>query len=134
MQLHGSEPVTYLLGLRPLLPPGCEIWATRAVSDFVPGPRHGADRTLFDTRVGTRCGGTGRKFDWALVEGSPELATGLLAGGLDPANIAEASRLGAFALDVGSGVETEPGSKNPEKLAQLFEALRPASRTEMVPC
>lgn len=134
VQLHGSEPATYLLGLRTLLPPGCEIWAASAVSDFVPGPRHGADRTLFDTRVGSGCGGTGRRFDWALVEGSPELATGLLAGGLSPANIAEASRLGAFALDVGSGVETQPGSKNPEKLAQLFEALRPASRGEMVPC
>lgn len=134
VQLHGSEPATYLLGLRPLLPPGCEIWATSAVSNFVPGPRHGADRTLFDTRVGTRSGGTGQKFDWELVRGAPELATGLLAGGLNPANIAEASRLGAFALDVGSGVEAEPGSKDPDKLAQLFEALRPASRREVVPC
>ncbi|MDV3257660.1 MAG: bifunctional indole-3-glycerol-phosphate synthase TrpC/phosphoribosylanthranilate isomerase TrpF [Sphingomonas sp.] len=134
VQLHGSEPAAYVLGLKPSLPPGCEIWAASAVSDFVPGPRHGADRTLFDTRVGTRSGGTGRRFDWALVEGTPELATGLLAGGINPANIGEASRLGAFALDVGSGVEARPGCKDPGKLAQLFGALRPASRKELVSC
>ncbi len=134
VQLHGSEPAAYVLGLKALLPPGCEIWAASAVSDFVPGPRHGADRTLFDTRLGTQSGGTGRTFDWSLVKGSAELRTGLIAGGLNPANIAEASRLGAYALDVGSGVEAGPGAKDPEKLARLFDALRPAGRKELVEC
>ena len=95
----------------------------------VPGPderhiRAGADRTIFDSGPG----GTGRAFDWGLVEDHGELARGILAGGIHAGNAREAEAVGAFAIDVGSGVEAAPGRKDAAKVEALFAALRPQSR------
>ena len=128
VQLHGGEDARYIRGLRPLLPAGTEIWATGAVGRDLPAPRPGADRTLFDTQIDGRAGGTGRAFDWQRVRGRPELGRALLAGGLNPGNARAASNVGAWALDLCSGVEAAPGRKDPAKLAAFFEALRPEAR------
>jgi indole-3-glycerol phosphate synthase/phosphoribosylanthranilate isomerase len=127
VQLHGEEDAGYIRGLRALLPEGTAIWAAAAVGAAAPAPRAGADRTLYDSGPG----GTGRSFDWSRLAGRPELAEALLAGGLGPANAREAARVGAWALDVGSGVEAAPGRKDPAKLAALFEALRVPVRGEI---
>jgi indole-3-glycerol phosphate synthase/phosphoribosylanthranilate isomerase len=128
VQLHGEEDALYLRALRAMLPDETEIWAAAPVGREVPRPRLGADRTLFDSQVGGRSGGTGIAFDWARIEGRPELRRALLAGGLKPSNAAAAARVGAFALDVGSGVEMAPGRKDAGKLHAFFEALRLPSR------
>jgi indole-3-glycerol phosphate synthase/phosphoribosylanthranilate isomerase len=129
VQLHGEEDAAYIRGLRALLPAATEIWAAGPVGRDVPEPRLGADRTLFDTQVGNRSGGTGCVFDWGRVQGRPELDTALLAGGLDPGNARAASRVGAWALDVCSGLEAAPGRKDEGKMRAFFEALRPEART-----
>jgi indole-3-glycerol phosphate synthase/phosphoribosylanthranilate isomerase len=134
VQLHGAEDAAYIRGLRRLLPEGIEIWATGAVGDSVPEPRLGADRTLFDTSIGGRSGGTGIAFDWTRLSGRDELGTALLAGGLRPENAAEAARVGSYGLDVCSGVEAAPGRKDPARVAAFFAALRLPVRGEMVPC
>jgi indole-3-glycerol phosphate synthase/phosphoribosylanthranilate isomerase len=117
-----------------VLPDGVEIWAAGAVGDSVPEPRLGADRTLFDTSVGGQSGGTGIAFDWERVRGRGELGAALLAGGLKPENAAEAARVGAYGLDVCSGVEAAPGRKDPARLGAFFAALRLPVRGEAVPC
>jgi indole-3-glycerol phosphate synthase/phosphoribosylanthranilate isomerase len=124
VQLHGREDADYIAALRPLLPERCEIWAASAVGNAIAEPRAGADRTLFDTAVDGRSGGTGRSFDWSRVADHPGLAHSVLAGGLNPDNAQAASQVGAFALDVGSGVESAPGRKDAGKLLAFFEALR----------
>jgi indole-3-glycerol phosphate synthase / phosphoribosylanthranilate isomerase len=129
VQLHGEEDALYIRALRGLLPEATEIWAAGAVGRDVPEPRLGADRTLFDTQVGSRSGGTGCVFDWARVQGRLELDTALLAGGLDPGNARAASRVGAWALDVCSGLEAAPGRKDEGRMRAFFEALRPEART-----
>jgi indole-3-glycerol phosphate synthase/phosphoribosylanthranilate isomerase len=134
VQLHGSEDAGYIRGLRSLLPDGVEIWATGAVGDSVPEPRLGADRTLFDTSVGGRSGGTGIAFDWARISGRGELGDALLAGGLRPENAAEAARVGAYGLDVCSGVEAAPGRKDPARVGAFFAALRLPVRGEAASC
>jgi indole-3-glycerol phosphate synthase/phosphoribosylanthranilate isomerase len=134
VQLHGAEDAAYIRGLRGLLPDGVEIWATGAVGERVPEPRLGADRTLFDTSVGGRSGGTGIVFDWARIRGRAELPSALLAGGLGPDNAAEAARVGAYGLDVCSGVEAAPGRKDPARLGAFFAALRLPVRGEAMPC
>jgi indole-3-glycerol phosphate synthase/phosphoribosylanthranilate isomerase len=129
VQLHGEEDEAFLKGLRPILPAGVAIWAAAAVGTEAPQPRHGADRTLYDAGTGAGSGGTGRTFDWSLLAGR-DLSNAIVAGGLAPQNIAAAARLGAWGLDVGSGVEAAPGRKDPALLAALFEALRPPVRGE----
>jgi indole-3-glycerol phosphate synthase/phosphoribosylanthranilate isomerase len=129
VQLHGDEDRAYIEALRSLLlPEETEIWATGAVGDALPAPRPGADRTLFDTQVNGRTGGTGQVFDWDRIKGRPELGDALLAGGLNPGNARHAARVGAWALDICSGVEAAPGRKDSAKLGAFFEALRPEVR------
>jgi indole-3-glycerol phosphate synthase / phosphoribosylanthranilate isomerase len=131
VQLHGRETEAYIAALRTLLPEGCEIWAVGAVEKEVQRPRQGADRTIFDTAVGGQSGGTGRTFDWSRLQGREDLGTALLAGGLKPANARAAGGVGAFAIDVSSGVEMAPGRKDAGKLHAFFEALRPPARSEL---
>jgi indole-3-glycerol phosphate synthase/phosphoribosylanthranilate isomerase len=134
VQLHGAEDAAYIKGLRSLLPDATEIWATGAVGDSVPEPRLGADRTLFDTSVGGQSGGTGIAFDWARISGRGELDAALLAGGLRPENAAAAARVGAYGLDVCSGVEASPGRKDPARVGAFFSALRLPARGEAASC
>jgi indole-3-glycerol phosphate synthase/phosphoribosylanthranilate isomerase len=134
VQLHGAEDASYIRGLRSLLPEGVEIWAAGAIGEAVPEPRPGADRTLFDTSVGGQSGGTGIAFDWARISGRSELGAALLAGGLRPENAAEAARVGAYGLDICSGVESAPGRKDPARVGAFFAALRLKARGEAASC
>ena len=130
VQLHGNEGGPYVRGLARQLPPKCEIWKAVTVARTVPERFDAADRLLFDTGQG----GTGKTFDWGLVRNHPRLAGSLIAGGIGPANIREAARLGAYALDVGSAVDERPGVKSPAKIAALFDALRSPSRMDVRQC
>ncbi|MGQ0558300.1 MAG: bifunctional indole-3-glycerol-phosphate synthase TrpC/phosphoribosylanthranilate isomerase TrpF [Sphingosinicella sp.] len=127
VQLHGREDAG---AVRSLVPGETEVWAAVQVGAGPLHPRTGADRLLFDSGSG----GSGRTFDWSRVRGRRELSRGLLAGGLRPGNARAAARVGAWALDVGSGVERTAGRKDPERLAAFFEALRLPARGEAVPC
>jgi indole-3-glycerol phosphate synthase/phosphoribosylanthranilate isomerase len=130
VQLHGEEDAAYIRGLRNLLPEGVEIWAAGAVGRELPEPRLGADRLLYDSALAGRSGGTGTAFDWSRLAGR-DLSSAIVAGGIGPENAADAARLGAWALDVGSGVEAAPGRKDPRRLAALFDALRLPVRGEL---
>ena len=134
VQLHGDEDPFYIGALRNLLEGRVEIWGASPVASAAPPPRAAADRTLFDTSVKGRSGGTGQVFDWSLLETVDGLDRSILAGGLTPQNAGAAARLGAYALDVSSGVETTPGRKDVERMRSFFDALRVPSRREVQPC
>jgi indole-3-glycerol phosphate synthase/phosphoribosylanthranilate isomerase len=129
VQLHGAEDAEYVRALRRRLPGSCEIWTAHSV-ERGPWRDRGGDRLLFDNAAG----GSGQTFDWSLVKGHPQLGEAIIAGGIGAQNIREAQRLGAYALDVGSSVDERPGVKSAEKIAALFEALRPASRQRVREC
>jgi indole-3-glycerol phosphate synthase/phosphoribosylanthranilate isomerase len=129
VQLHGAEDAEYVRALRRRLPGSCEIWTAHSVGRE-PLTGRGGDRLLFDNADG----GSGQSFDWSLVKGHPQLGEAIVAGGIGAHNIREAQRLGAYALDVGSSVDERPGVKSAEKIAALFEALRPASRQRVREC
>jgi indole-3-glycerol phosphate synthase/phosphoribosylanthranilate isomerase len=129
VQLHGSEDVDYVRSLRRDLPRGCEIWTAVSVGRD-PLASRGGDRLLFDNGEG----GSGRSFEWSLIRSHPELASAIVAGGIGAHNAVAASRLGAYAIDVSSSVEDRPGRKSPEKIAALFDALRPSSRGRLRAC
>jgi indole-3-glycerol phosphate synthase/phosphoribosylanthranilate isomerase len=128
VQLHGSEDADYVTALRHDLPADCEIWtATNAGAGLKP---RGGDRLLFDNDRG----GSGRCFDWSLVRGHPALSQSLVAGGIGPHNAQAARQLGAYAIDVGSALDASPGVKSPEKIAAVFDDLRPAARERLRAC
>ncbi|MFZ3581073.1 phosphoribosylanthranilate isomerase [Loktanella sp. DJP18] len=70
-------------------------------------------------------GGNGLSFDWRLLEGRQWSVPWMLAGGLRPSNVAEAIRLtGARQVDVSSGVERDPGEKDPDMIRDFCAAVR----------
>jgi indole-3-glycerol phosphate synthase / phosphoribosylanthranilate isomerase len=129
VQLHGHEDFEYMRALRRELPRTCEIWTALSVGRE-PLTSRGGDRLVFDNAGG----GSGRSFDWSLVERHPELPRALVAGGIGAHNGRSASALGAYAIDVGSALDLRPGRKSPDRIAALFEALRPASRQRLRAC
>ena len=89
-----------------------------------------ADRLLFDAKPPKEMtdalpGGNALAFDWQLLAGRSWPVPWMLAGGLDPENVAEAIRVsGARTVDVSSGVEDRPGLKNPDKIRAFLAAAR----------
>lgn len=85
------------------------------------------DRLIYDAKTpkGTLPGGMGLSFDWSLLASARHPGPWGLAGGLSAANVAEAVRItGAPLVDVSSGVESEPGLKDPAKIAAFCAAAR----------
>jgi phosphoribosylanthranilate isomerase len=88
------------------------------------------DHLMFDAKApngAARPGGLGLAFDWSILAGRRFERPWLVAGGLDPWNVAEAARLsGAPIVDVSSGVERGAGLKDPALIAAFLEAVRRA--------
>lgn len=86
------------------------------------------DLVLFDAAVPGADGGTGVRADWSLFEERRPSRPFALAGGLTPMNVGEAvRRVRPDVLDVSSGVETEPGRKDPDRVAAFSDAARQAA-------
>ncbi len=86
---------------------------------------------LLDAYSPGALGGTGERFDWALAKQAQQRfgLPVILAGGLTPENVAEAIiKIQPWMVDVASGVEAEPGRKDPAKVNAFCEAVRNASR------
>jgi len=73
---------------------------------------------VVDTHDPVQLGGTGQTFDWTIIDKArlegivPNAPLVVLAGGLNPSNVAEAVRIAQpWAVDVSSGVEDSPGRK-----------------------
>ena len=130
VQLHGRETATSIRQLRQRLPQGVEI--IKAISihpldDLALAKAYEplADYLLFDTKCET-VGGSGRQFDWSILNHYQGQRPFLLSGGIGPD---DARRLAAFShpqlagYDLNSRFETAPGIKNVEAL-QRFLAER----------
>ena len=87
----------------------------------------GAQGLLLDSFRKGMAGGTGTGFDWSLIPAMNKPL--LLAGGLQPENVADAiSQVRPFAVDVSGGVESAPGLKDAGRIRAFFEQVRLADR------
>lgn len=116
IQFHGDEEGVDLQGW-----PCATIKAVRVAADH-PLPdweRFPTDYLLLDTYKTGRYGGTGATFTWERAASLPAPCVQrlILAGGLNPENVAAAVRaVRPWAVDVASGVESVPGRKDSEKV------------------
>ena len=133
IQLHGRESPERVAAIRAAT--GRPVMkalgiATRADLAALPAYAAVADRILLDAKApadATLPGGNGRRFDWELLRGTDLPHGTMLSGGLDAANVAEAlMRTGLRAVDVSSGVESAPGTKDPSRIAAFVAAARAA--------
>jgi phosphoribosylanthranilate isomerase len=82
---------------------------------------------LLDTYTPDLFGGSGQIFNWDIAVEAKQFGRIILAGGLTPDNIAEAVRwVRPYGIDVSSGVESEKGKKNYQKLKVFIERARGA--------
>jgi phosphoribosylanthranilate isomerase len=103
----------------------------RARARLIPVLREGAtlperlpERVLYEGAVS----GTGRTADWARAHALAERTEVLLAGGLNPGNVADAIRaVRPWGVDVSSGVESTPGTKSSSKITDFVVAARAAT-------
>ena len=133
LQLHGHETPDRVAALRTRYGlPVMKVIGVRdegdlaALFDFSTV----ADQLMIDAKPPKGAvlpGGNGLPFDWRLVAQRRWLRPWMLAGGLTPANVAEAVRLtNARQVDVASGVESAPGVKDPARIAAFVQAANPA--------
>jgi len=133
IQLHGSESPERVAAVRDRF--GLPVMKAVGVADEGDLPAladhaRAADQLLVDAkppRDAALPGGNGLSFDWRLIAGRRWPVPWMLAGGLTSANVAEAIRLtGAQQVDVSSGVETAPGTKDVAKIESFIAAATAA--------
>ena len=80
--------------------------------------------TLLDSQVEGKYGGTGITFNWRLAQQVTKEFPVIIAGGLNPENVARAIEIATpWGVDVSSGVETD-GTKDIAKIKAFIEAVR----------
>ncbi|MDX1433149.1 MAG: phosphoribosylanthranilate isomerase [Gammaproteobacteria bacterium] len=78
---------------------------------------------VLDTQDDKLWGGSGRTFDWNKVPARIDLPL-VIAGGLNPANVAEViARLHPYGVDVSGGVERSPGIKDAGRIEQFIREV-----------
>lgn len=101
--------------------------ATKYDLEDLPDYEAVADWLLFDAKPqdADLPGGTGESFDWSVLKGLTFSKPWMLSGGLDEENVTEAlSILKPKAVDVSSGVESERGIKDAEKIKEFIETVK----------
>jgi phosphoribosylanthranilate isomerase len=131
LQLHGAESPDRVAAIRDRY--GVAIIYAIAVAeagdfDQVAKYEGSADMFLFDAKApaaADREGGHGMAFDWQMLRGRTFPRPWLLAGGLNPQNVARAIRSSqAPGVDVSSGVEISPGHKSADLIVQFVAIAR----------
>ncbi len=127
VQLHGKENADYIAHLRTELPLTCQIWKSISVETTLPSNiPHNVDIILFDTKHQGQTGGTGKSFDWTLLNDYDHGTDFMVAGGLGADNVHQAMALGAKGLDFNSAVEQAVAIKDSQKIHHVFHILKGA--------
>lgn len=125
LQFHGEETPEFC---QSFAMPYMKAVRVRSGTDPLPAIRRHkqASAILLDSYDPDQAGGTGKKFDWTVarhcVDRSPLPV--VLAGGLNQENAVRAIKeVHPWALDLSSGVESEPGIKDPQRLQAFFNEV-----------
>ena len=121
IQLHGNEDSEFIRQLKEKTDKIIiKAFTIKSEEDIAKAEDSDADIVLLDSGTGT-----GKRFDTSLIKGISR--DYILAGGLDPDNVAEAVKgLQPYGVDVSSGIETD-GKKDPIKMQAFVDAVRKTS-------
>jgi phosphoribosylanthranilate isomerase len=122
-QLHGDESPQECSKFRRAI----KALRVENMTDLEPMNKYCVSAFLLDTYSRGEYGGTGRVFNWDIAVEAKKYGNIILAGGLNPDNVAEAVKhVRPFAVDVSSGVESGKGVKDHEKVRQFIRRARHA--------
>jgi phosphoribosylanthranilate isomerase len=123
LQLHGDEGPSFCTAAAQRT--GCRVikaLRVRSRADIADAKRFHTDLHLLDSP------GNGRTWDWGLAAERRTKVPLIVAGGLTPENVGEAiAQAHPWAVDVASGVEAEPGIKDPAKVRAFAAAVAEAA-------
>ena len=126
VQLHGSEMPQYS---QELSIPFIKAFRARDESVLAQIIEFGSELFLLDSYDPHKAGGIGRQLDWALAAKAARLGTLILAGGLNPDNVAQAiETVKPYAVDVSTGVEISPGKKDHDKIRKFVTEAKQCAR------
>jgi phosphoribosylanthranilate isomerase len=122
-QLHGHETPAQTRWVAERVP-----LTIRAFAAGHPEIARAEDYGVSAVMVDSASPGSGEVFDWRLAEGVVDPGRLIVSGGLDAGNVGDAvAHLRPFGVDVCSGVEAEPGRKDPQRLRAFMVAARRAA-------
>ena len=128
IQFHGGETPQWLGLIKDKTPfEVWKAWGVRNADSLASALKYkgAVDMMLYDAPAKSAPGGQGLAIDWSLLAGHRHEIPWGLAGGLSPANVAEAIRVtGAPLVDATSGLETAPGVKDVELIRAFCRAAR----------
>jgi len=135
VQLSGDESWSYCLNVERLLIKVIHIQANyttgQILSEIEEGYKTGLKQKpicLLDTKKGDAYGGTGRVFDWKIVEEIASRYPLIIAGGLSPQNVADlVKQVKPWGVDVSSGVESN-GIKDVQNINNFIKTVRKAEK------
>ena len=123
VQLHGNETPAVVQEVKQDVRTVFKAVAA-GTEAFERSDEFGADAVLVDNPNP----GSGQVFDWRLAEDAPAGVPLIMAGGLDPSNVADAiAKVQPWGVDVASGVERAPGVKDAILVRQFVQNARAAS-------
>lgn len=121
VQYHGEESAEFIqrVGL-----PSIKVVAVRGAEDVMDVREAKTDFVLVDAPGIEFKGGSGKVFDWSLLEGELPKERMILAGGLHASNVGEAIRqVRPLMVDVSSGVEKD-GRKDASLIREFIRAVK----------
>ncbi|WP_321365799.1 phosphoribosylanthranilate isomerase [uncultured Desulfuromusa sp.] len=124
VQLHGDEtPEDCVLAPYPVI----KAIRVKDAGSLTEAENFQVSALLLDAWSDQHYGGTGESFDWQLAKKLTGRRPLILAGGLNPENVAGAIRtVNPYAVDVSSGVEKSPGHKDHDKVYKFIQQVREA--------
>ena len=128
VQLHGDESPDFCARIRENDIPLIKVFRVDEGFDFgqVSDYREVSDYYLFDTRT-KLYGGSGKRFNWSVLEKYDQSKPFFLSGGLDLQSLDDLGSLkdmNLHALDFNSGVEKSPGLKDGELIEKIIDKLK----------
>ena len=127
VQLHGEESPAFCRKINRRV---IKAFRIKDLQSFKKLEKYSVSGFLLDTFSENLHGGTGKVFDWNLAHRAKKMGPISLAGGLTPRNICQALRqVRPYGVDVCSGVEKEPGIKDPEKVRAFLKNIRSGSKS-----
>ena len=127
LQFHGDEAPEFCEQFqRPFI----KAVSAAAITDWslLAERYRSASGLLIDSGTPDAPGGTGKVFDWSLLPVGLDQPL-ILAGGLNPGNVARAvSEHHPYGVDVSSGVESTPGTKDWSKVCEFVKAVEGADQ------
>lgn len=126
VQLHGDEGPEACLDLPVRVVKAVRVGSPADVAGLAVYRDAGVGTFLLDA-PSAGFGGSGSTFDWSLAADARRMGRVILAGGLDPENVAEAIRAARpWGVDVASGVEVAPGVKDAARIGRFVAEARGA--------